>query len=141
MLSEIKAAKGIPSMEIWIRRAGFKKSCMIMTDKRNMDISFPYVELVAAYLEIFDEATGQISRPELEEITEELEGCLVLYDREYRRIRVHPVGAEIRAGALLKQLAICAPYLFLGYMPWMDEEDQEEFYRIRDMVSVMRTVG
>lgn len=141
MLSEIKAAQGVPSIEIWIQKAGFKKSRMIMTDKRDMEISFPYGELVAAYLEICDEATGQISRPELEEITEELEGCLVLYDREYRRVRIRPAGVGVRAGALLKELAIHAPYLFLGYMPWMDEGNQEEFFRIREMVSVMRTIG
>lgn len=123
-----------------IRKAGFKKSRVIMTDKRNTEISLRYGELVAAYVEICDEITGQIRHPDLEEVTEELEGCLVLYDREYRRIRVRPAGVGVRAGALLKELAIHAPYLFLGYMPWMDEGNQQEFFKIRQMVSIMRTI-
>lgn len=139
MLSETEGTRNIPSIEMWVRKAEFKKNRVILTDKRNMEILLPYRELVAAYLEIRDKNTGQISRPELEDVTEDLVGCLILYDREYRRICVHTTG--VRAGLLLKQLAIHAPYLFLGYMPWMDEGDQQEFFRIREMVSVMRAIG
>ena len=138
MLLKTEVTQNIPFIEIWIRKAGFKKNRVIMTDKRNMEISLSYGELVAAYLEIRDKTTGQISRPELEDVTEDLEGTLILYDREYRRICVRTAG--IKAGLLLKQLAIHAPYLFLGYMPWMDEENQQEFFRIREMVSVMRAI-
>lgn len=139
MLSEEEATRNIPSIEIWVRKAGFKKKRVILTDKKNMEISLPYGELVAAYLEIGDKITGQISRPGLEDVTEDMGGSLILYDREYRRICVHTAG--VRAGLLLKQLAVHAPYLFLGYMPWMDEGNQQEFFRMREMVSVMRAIG
>lgn len=141
MLTKITGRRSIPGTELWVREISFKRNCLVMADTRNMEIMMPYKELVAAYIEICDERTGSIAHPDISEVTEELEGCLVLYDREYRCIRVRPVGREKRAGAILKQLAIHAPYLFWDYMPWMDEGNQEEFFNIRQMVSAMRDVS
>lgn len=140
MPAGIKGRRSIPCKELWIRNTSFKRSYLILTDTQNMQITVPYRELVAAFLELHDERTGDVLHPDISEVTEEMEGCLVLYDREYRRIRVHSAGREEGTGAILKSLAVHAPYLFWDYMPWMDEGDQEEFFRIREMVSVMRAV-
>ena len=140
MLAGIKGRRSIPATELWVQKTSFKRNHLILTDTGNTEIMVPYKELVAAYIEIPDKRTGHVIRPDISEVTEELEGCLVLYDREYRRIRIHPRGGGEGAGAILKQLAVHAPYLFWDYMPWLDEGDQEEFFRIREMVSVMRKV-
>ena len=136
-----KEVRGIPGTELWIRDASFKRNCVKFLDIRNRDILLHYKELVAAYLEVRDEETGMAAHPELAEITEDLEGCLVLYDREYRRLLIRPAGTGIRAGEILKRLAVHAPYLFFEYMPWMEQGDREEFSGIREMVSVMRDVS
>lgn len=141
MRTKEKEVRGISSAELWIRDASFRRNCAKFLDIRNREISLPYRELVAAYLEIPEEGTGRTAHPELARITEDLEGCLVLYDREYRRLRIHSVGTAIRAGAMFKELAVHAPYLFFEYMPWMDQGDSEEFSGIREMVSVMRAIS
>lgn len=140
MFTKGEEIQGILCAELWFCDVSFHKKCAKFRDTRNTEILMPYKELVVAYLEVGDERTGMATHPELAEITEALEGSLILYDREYRRIQLRSVRADVRAGAVLKQLAIHAPYLFFEYMPWMDQGDPDEFSRIREMVSVMRAV-
>lgn len=141
MLAGTEGKLDILETEIWIRDVSFRKSSVRMTDTGNAEIRFPYRKLVAAYLEVWEKGTGKLEHPGMAEVTEELEGSLVLLDGEFRRIRIHPVGKGKTAGAVLKQLAIHAPYLFLEYMPWMDQGDVLEFCRIQEMVAVMRSVS
>ena len=141
MLAEAEGKLCILETEIWVRDVSFRKSSVWMTDTGNVEIRFPYSELVAAYLEVREKGTRRPGHPDIAEVTEELEGSLVLLDREFRRIRIYPVGRGKTAGAILKQLAIRAPYLFLEYMPWMDQGDMLEFCRIQEMVAAMRSVS
>lgn len=141
MLAGAEGKLCILETEMWIRDVSFRKSSVWMTDTGNAEIRFPYRELVAAYLEVREKETGRLGHPDMAKVTEELEGSLVLLDRQFRRIRIHPVGRGKTAGTIFKQLAIHAPYLFLEYMPWMDQGDMLEFCRIQEMVAVMRSVS
>ena len=114
------------------------ESFISITDAQHMKLRLLYSEIIVAYLEVPEGDTGRCYVPEITELSEDMEGCLVLYDRQYSRFEIYMEEEGVTGGYILKQLALHAPYIFLGYEPWLDEHDEKEFAEIKKMVSVMQ---
>lgn len=112
-----------------------------VSDIRHAEFRFPYDELIAAYIEILDKKTKTFYRPELMELTEDMDGLFILYNDQFERFEIHLEQTRKTAGLILKQLAVYAPYLSLGYQPWLDEHDEEQFSDVKEMVSVMKDIS
>ena len=74
----------------------------------------PYREMLFVYLERKREVKGVVQIPPVEEITGEMEGNLVIWNRTHRCIRLDLSSQKETAGALFIRLAEHIPFAFLG---------------------------
>lgn len=98
----------------------------------------PYKELVMASVEVFDEDSGIYYEPEITDITEEMEGDLLLYNNQHRLWRIQTDGLDKPTGTLLAELVRYAPYIIVGRQTWLDMEDAAAFAEAGSMVELMR---
>ena len=97
-----------------------------------------YKEIVFACLHIHDGETGVFYEPEITEITENMEGEVLLYDINRCCWRLQTNLSGKTAGVILKELAYRAPYILLGGQPWFHIEQKEDFAEFTNMVGLMR---
>lgn len=112
-----------------------------LTDIQEQTYCIPYEELVLAYISIHDTGSGEensLMKPALEDITEDMDGELVMLDRRHYRWSLQMGLSGKKAGAVLKELSIRAPYMLLGGQTWFDETEEEDFTEVRKMVDIMR---
>ena len=100
--------------------------------------ALPYREMLFVYLERKTEVKGVVQIPPVEEITGEMEGNLVIWNRTHRCIRLDLSSQKETAGALFIRLAEHIPFAFLGATPWMQVENEKDFRRCKNGGSVSR---
>lgn len=116
----------------------FKKDAVRMTDVSNQKFQMPYSAIIIAYIEGKDKKTGKTYRYKFEEITEDAEGEVILHDCRHCRFRLQVESTGKKAGYILKQLALHAPYILMDSGEWLEESDAREFAEAERMVSLMR---
>lgn len=98
----------------------------------------PYKELITASVEVYDEDSGIYYEPEITDITEEMEGDLLLYNNQHHLWRIRTERLNKPAGSLLAELVRYAPYIMVGRQTWLDLEDAAAFAEAGSMVELMR---
>lgn len=121
-----------------VKQVHFTKNSIRITDLYSGKHQILYKELMFACLSVSDRRTGACYEPEITEITENMEGDLLLYDthRCCWRLKTNFIGKT--AGMIFKELACNAPYMLLGGHPWLDIKNDKDFAEIKNMVSLMR---
>lgn len=67
-----------------------------------------------------------------------MDGEIVLYDRQHTKWVIQTDQIKEKAGTLLKDLCVHAPYIVVGSQDWFDGSDEKDFGMVGDMVSLMR---
>lgn len=116
----------------------FKKKYMEIRDSQYGICRIPYKEMVLAYINVRDEESDRCYRPDITEITKNMGRDLILYDSQHCCFNIQMDLTEKTAGAVLGELTRHAPYILAGGQEWFDEEDKEQFFRIGEMVEIMR---
>lgn len=119
-------------------KISFAKKCIKITDPRTGSYEIPYRELVLAGIRIRDEETGGFYEPEITEITEDMEGELILRDSGNCRFIIGTEQTGRAAGSMLAELSMHAPYILIGNQDWFDSNDKEAFGEVDGMVKLMR---
>lgn len=121
-----------------VRSIKFGKHMLKVKDVSGRTLEIPYEEMVMAYIEVCDKESENVSRVSLADISEDVDGELVICDLRHFRYRFLAVQTGKKAGFYLKQLALYAPYLLFDSESWLEEEDEEAFEEAKRMVSIMR---
>ena len=100
----------------------------------------PYREMLFVYLERKREVKGVVQIPPVEEISGEMEGNLVIWNRTHRCIRLDLSSQKETAGALFIRLAEHIPFAFLGATPWMQVENEQDFQEMVRMVDLYQEI-
>ena len=87
-----------------------------------------------------DGSEGSGSDSPVEEITGEMEGNLVIWNRMHRCIRLDLSSQKETAGALFIRLAEHIPFAFLGATPWMQVENEQDFQEMVRMVDLYQEI-
>lgn len=95
-------------------------------------------DLIIAYLVISSHEEKKYEIPEFELVSEDMKGCLILYDREGQAYNIYTTRTGKREGAVFFELAVHLPNIILGYHPWIREKDEQEFEELVQMVDAMR---
>lgn len=119
----------------------FRKRFITMTDEKTVKHRIFYKDIVLAYLQIWDEKAGCYLEPEITDITGDMEGNLILYDRQHCKWVIQTDQTGRKAGALLEELCIHAPYIMMGSQDWFDCSEEKDFEIIGQMVKTMRECG
>lgn len=120
------------------KEISFKRKYMKIKDLQYGNYRIPYEEIVLAYLSAEDAESGGYYKPGIADITRDMDGDLVLYGCRRDRFTIHTDLLKETAGVMLEELAIRAPYILVGAQDWFDEEDEEQFSQIGEMVEIMR---
>lgn len=119
----------------------FERKYLKLTDIKERQYQIPYEELVCVYLEAYSTEPGEedrLIRPALEDITEDMDGELVMLDCRHCRWNLQTDLSGKTAGAILRELGIRAPYILLGKQAWLDENEEDDFEQAKKMVQTMR---
>lgn len=129
------------SMSLMLKNIVFEKEYLKLTDRKEWEYQISYRELVFVYIESYNTESGEegsVTKPALEDITEETDGELVILDCGHCCWKLQTALSGKTAGAILRELGIRAPYLLLGRQAWMDENEEDDFEQARKMVQIMR---
>ena len=119
-------------------KISFKRSYLGIKDTTYGNRRIPYEEIVLGYLKVPDQESGGCYKPELTEITENMDGDLILYDYRHCCFQIKTDLVSETAGAMLGELTMHAPYILAGGQEWFDEHDERQFAEIGEMVEIMR---
>ncbi len=129
------------SMSFRLKNIVFEKDYLKLTDSKEGKYQISYEELVFVYLEAYSAESGEKSRlirPALEDITEDMDGELVMLDCRHCRWKLKTDLSGKKAGAIMIELGIHAPYILLGSQAWLDENEEDDFDQAKKMVQIMR---
>lgn len=85
-----KVTFGMKEFLIWERDLDEKLTCR----------TIPYDTMVLAYPEAYDEKTGEMTAPEIQEITGSMKGNLIIWDRQRTMFRVELFDYEENVGSI-----------------------------------------
>lgn len=122
-------------------RIVFKKSFISARVSLWEEYRIFYEDMVWAYVSVPSGEAEDVQRPDIADITEDVKGDLVVYDRKRCRWVFETDRISQTAGNLLKRLCFYAPYIVAGGQDWFDITDKAEFDMIRQMVKVRRACG
>lgn len=114
----------------------FGKDLIKIIDSRQEEYEISYGDVILAY--IVSCGGNGIWVPEIADITEDMEGTLVICNRWQNRFAVQTDLAESTAGNVFKELTIHAPHALFGAQPWLNEYDGRQFEEALEMVDVMK---
>lgn len=123
------------------REIVFGKEYLILTDIKGRRNRIPYEELVFVYLETYSTEPGEedcLIKPALEDITEAMDGELVMLDCRHCRWNLQTDLSGKTAGAVIRELGVYAPYILLGNQAWLNEKEEDDFDQAKKMVQIMR---
>lgn len=103
--------------------------------------TIPYHTMVLVYLEVYDEKNGETITPEIQDITKDMKGSLIIWDLERKRFRIDLSDQKDSAGTVFIRLARHIPFAFLGYTPWMQIQDDQDFRQMLKMIAINKKVN
>ena len=101
----------------------------------------PYDTMVLVYPEVHDEKTGQIITPEIQDITKDMKGSLIIWDLERKMFRIDLSDQKESAGTVFIRLARHIPFAFLGYTPWMQIQNDQDFRQMLKMIALNKELN
>ena len=116
----------------------FHKRCIRISDPVSGTYRLPYKEIVSAWLRVREGSNGGMIEPDISEVTDRMEGDLILYDIRRSRWKIQTGRTGRTGGAILLELALCAPYILQGGQRWIDLNDENDFTMAGWMVELMR---
>ena len=96
--------------------------------------------MVLAYLEVYDAKTGEAKKPEIQDITKEMDGSLIIWNQRCTMFRIELSGQPEHAGTIFTQLARHIPFAFLGNTPWREIEDDKDFHQMMEMIRMHKRI-
>lgn len=115
----------------------FTENCIRMTDSQAGGYKIPYKNLVQVWIRGKDR-TGAMYEPEIMDITEDMEGELLIRDSKNCFFEIQTELTGKTAGGMLSELSMRAPYILVGKTNWIDLEDDDEYAEISKMLKLMR---
>ena len=119
-------------------KISFRKSYVGIKDAAYGNRRIPYKEIVLGYLRVRDQESGGYYKPEITDITRDMDGDLILYDYRHCCFHIRTDLVSETAGAMLGELTMHAPYILAGGQEWFDEYDEKQFAEIGKMVEIMQ---
>ena len=116
----------------------FRKSFISLVEQERVKYRIPYKDIVVARIRVWDDKAKCYQEPEITEITGDMEGELVLYDRQHIQWVIQTDQSGRKAGSLLEELCIHAPYIMMGSQDWFNCSEEEDYKIIEQMVRTMR---
>lgn len=110
-------------------------------DKELICRTIPYNTMVLVYLEVNDEKTGETITPEIQDITKDMKGSLIIWDLERKMFRIDLTDQKESAGTVFIQLAGHIPFAFLGYTPWMQIQNDQDFRQMLKMIALNKELN
>lgn len=120
------------------KRIVFGKSFIAADASQKEKYRIFYKDIVWAYISVPNDRTGCCESPDITDVTEDMEGALVVCDKERCRWIFQTDRIGQTAGSLLKKLCLHAPYIVAGGQDWFDITRPADFDMIRQMVKVKR---
>lgn len=103
--------------------------------------TIPYNTMVLVYPEVHDEKTGEIITPEIQDITKDMKGSLIIWDLERKMFRIDLSDQKENAGTVFIRLARHIPFAFLGYTPWMQIQNDQDFRQMLKMIALNKELN
>lgn len=100
-----------------------------------------YRDLVWTYIRTFHTQDGNYEEPGIEDITEDTEGELVLCDKMRCSWIIETDQIGQKAGEIMRELCMYAPYVLAGGQDWFDRSEEADFDMISEMVKIRRECG
>ncbi len=122
-------------------RIVFGKNFITAGVSREEEYRIWFKDIVWAYVSASDDGTGCYEKPDIADITDDMDGDLVIFDKRRCRWVLRTGGSGQTAGSLLKKLCIHAPYIVAGGQDWFDITEKADFDMVRQMVKVKRACG
>lgn len=122
-------------------KISFRKNFIMIKELKTGKYRILYKDIVLAKIRVKGDEEGSYQEPEITDITGNMEGDLILYDRQHTRWVIQPDRTGKKAGELLKELCIHAPYIMVGNQDWFDCSEEADFEMVGQMVSLMRECG
>lgn len=97
-----------------------------------------YKDIIWAYVSVPNGRMEDCEKPDIADVTEDMEGELVVCDKKRCRWVIQTDRSGQAAGGLLKRLCLNAPYIVAGGQDWFDISNKQDFDMIRQMVKVKR---
>ena len=119
-------------------KISLKRSYIGIKDTRYWNRRIPYKEIILGYLKVWDRESGGYYKPEITEVTRDMDGDLILYDYRHCCFHIRTDLVSETAGAMLGELTMHAPYILAGGQEWFDEYDEKQFAEIGKMVEIMQ---
>ena len=126
-----KVSLGDKGVLIWERDLGENLTCR----------TIPYDTIVLAYPEVYEEKTGETAVPEIQEITGDMKGSLIIWDRRRTMFRIELSDYEESVGNLFIRLSDQIPFAFLGATSWMQIQDDQDFAEMLKMISLYKELN
>ena len=105
------------SMSFRLKNIVFEKDYLKLTDSKEGKYQISYEELVFVYLEAYSAESGE---------------------KRHCRWKLKTDLSGKKAGAIMIELGIHAPYILLGSQAWLDENEEDDFDQAKKMVQIMR---
>lgn len=103
--------------------------------------TIPYNTMVLVYPEVHDEKTGEIITPEIQDITKDMKGSLIIWDLERKMFRIDLSDQKESAGTVFIRLARHIPFAFLGYTPWIQIQNDQDFRQMLKMIALNKELN
>lgn len=119
----------------------FDSAALRIIDAQRGEYVIPYDEIVLAYIAVGDVGKGDLGScqtPEITDITKDMEGALLLCNRQKGRFTIQTDRIGDTAGELLEKLTRRAPHALFGFQPWLNEYDAGQFEEVLKMIDVMK---
>ena len=124
------------------KRVVFGKNSITAKVSREEEYRIWFKDIIWAYVASApDDGTGLYGKPDIADITDDMDGALVIFDKKRCRWVLRTGLSGQTAGSLLKKLCIHAPYIVAGGQDWFDITQKADFDMVRQMVKVKRACG
>ena len=90
----------------------------------------PYDTMVLVYPEV-----------EIQDITKDMKGSLIIWDLERKMFRIDLSDQKESAGTVFIRLARHIPFAFLGYTPWMQIQNDQDFRQMLKMIALNKELN
>lgn len=124
------------SIRLCAKDIEFKEESIRIVDGQLEEYEIPYEEMVLIYIVLRDGEDCRI--PEIWDITEHMEGALVICNRRQNCFAVRTDTAGQSAEEILWGLTERVPYALFGSQPWLNEYDSGQFDEVLKMVDMMK---
>lgn len=119
----------------------FESKALRITDVHHEKYVIPYEEIALVYIAVSDGREWDLKKcymPEIIDITADMDGALLIYNRQQGCFAIWTDRIRDTAGEILERLTRYAPHALFGFQPWLREYDTGQFEEVLEMIDVMK---